>query len=189
RRILPAAALTLVATCLACAAYLNPIRAVSALHDAVWAAFFAANIHFANVGGDYFARDDPPSPFQHFWTLAVEEQFYLAWPLLLAAALVVLRARRRGSSVVRRRLAGLVVMGLVASLAWSIHLTASNPNAAYFSTGARAWELGTGAILAIALPWIVHVPAGPRDAVTWVGLAGILVATVTYGPSTPFPGY
>src|SRR3954447_13164172 len=99
RRILPAAALTLVVTCAASVAYLNPVRALSVLHDALWAAFFAANVHFAHVGADYFARDDPPSPIQHFWTLAVEEQFYLGWPLLLAAALTALGVGRRSRRI------------------------------------------------------------------------------------------
>jgi peptidoglycan/LPS O-acetylase OafA/YrhL len=188
RRILPAAALTLVATCAASVAYLNPVRALSALHDALWAAVFAANVHFAHVGVDYFARDDPPSPIQQFWTLAVEEQFYLAWPLLLAAALVVLRAGRRGP-VSRRGLAGLVALGVAASLLWSIHVTASDPTAAYFSTAARAWELGTGALVAIGLPWILRLPARLRAALTWAGFASILGATVAFGPGTPFPGY
>src|SRR5262245_57431258 len=106
RRILPAAALTLVVTCAASVAYLNPVRALSTLHDALWAAFFGANIHFAHVGTDYFAQDDPPSPVQHFWTLAVEEQFYLVWPLLLTGALLVLRIGRPGRDVSRGGLAG-----------------------------------------------------------------------------------
>ena len=189
RRILPAAVLTLVVTCAASVAYLNPVRAASALHDAVWAAFFSANIHFAEAGTDYFAQDDPPSPFQHFWTLAVEEQFYLAWPLLLAAALLILRVRRRGRGVSRGALAGVVALGVGASLAWSIHATGTNPTSAYFSTPARAWELGVGALIAIGTPWVVRVPAGLRAALTWVGVAGILVATVAYGPGTPFPGF
>jgi len=189
RRILPAAALTLVVTCAASVAFLNPVRAASALHDALWAAFFGANVHFARVGTDYFAQDDPPSPFQHFWTLAVEEQFYLAWPFLLAAALLVLRVRRRGGGVSRGGLAGVVALGVAASLAWSIHLTGTNPSSAYFSAPARAWELGVGALIAICVPWILRVPAKLRAALTWGGLAGILAATVTFGHSTPFPGY
>ncbi|MFL5937237.1 MAG: acyltransferase family protein [Gaiellaceae bacterium] len=188
RRILPGAVLTLVATCAASVVYLNPVRALAVLHDALWAAFFAANVHFADVGADYFARDDPPSPIQHFWTLAVEEQFYLAWPLFLAAALLVLRVGRRGGRVSRRGLAGVVAMGVAASLTWSIHLTASNPTAAYFSTAARAWELGVGALIAIGLPWILRVPAALGAALSWLGLAGILGAAVAFGPGTPFPG-
>jgi peptidoglycan/LPS O-acetylase OafA/YrhL len=188
RRILPAAALTLVVTCAASVAYLNPVRALAALHDALWAAVFAANVHFGHVGANYFARDDPPSPVQHFWTLAVEEQFYLAWPLILAVALLVLRLGRGGRRIARGGLAGVVLLGVAASLTWSIHLTAANPTAAYFSTTARAWELGLGALIAVGLPWIPRVPAGLRSRLTWVGLAGILVAAVAYGPGTAFPG-
>src|SRR5436305_4258791 len=135
RRILPAAALTIVVTCIGSWYWQNSVRALATMHDAVWAAFFAANIHFAQVGADYFARDNPPSPLQHFWTLAVEEQFYLAWPLLLAVALAVLARGRSGiDAVVRRRLALLVAAGVSASLAWSVHQTAADPNGAYFPT-------------------------------------------------------
>jgi peptidoglycan/LPS O-acetylase OafA/YrhL len=189
RRILPAASLTLVATCAASAVYLNPVRALSAIHDAVWAAFFAANLHFADVGANYFARDNPPSPIQHFWTLAVEEQFYLVWPLLLAAALLVLRLARPGRSVSRGGLAVLVGVAVAASLGWSIHQTATDPTAAYFSTAARGWELGVGVLIAIAIPWIPRCGARLRAALSWLGLAGIAVAAVAFGNGTPFPGY
>jgi peptidoglycan/LPS O-acetylase OafA/YrhL len=187
RRILPAAVLTLVVTCAASVTFLNPVRAESTLDEAVWAASFSANVRFAGVGTDYFAQDDPPSAIQHFWTLAVEEQFYVVWPLLLAAALLALRIRRR-SGVSRGGLAGVVALGVGASLAWSIYLTGTNPSSAYFSTPARAWELGVGALIAVGLPWILQAPAVLRAALTWVGLAGIVVATVTFGSGTPFPG-
>ena len=94
RRILPAATLTLVATAVACTYLLNYVRAAAALRDEAWAAVFAANIHFSQVNANYFAADDPPSPIQHFWTLAVEEQFYLLWPLLLAGLLLLQRSAR-----------------------------------------------------------------------------------------------
>jgi peptidoglycan/LPS O-acetylase OafA/YrhL len=188
RRILPAAVLTLVVTCAASVAFLNPVRAASALDDAVWAAFFSANVHFARVGTDYFTQDDPSSPIQHFWTLAVEEQFYVVWPLLLAAALLAPRIGKRGGGASRRGLAGVVALVVGASLAWSIHVTGTNPSSAYFSAPARAWELGVGALVAVGLPWILRVSARLRAALTWVGLAGIVVATVTFGSGTPFPG-
>jgi peptidoglycan/LPS O-acetylase OafA/YrhL len=188
RRILPAATLTLAVTCTASVVYLNPVRALSAVHDSIWAAVFAANIHFANVGADYFARDDPPSPIQHFWTLGVEEQFYLVWPVLLAATLVVLRIAGRSSGTARRAVGAVLVVGSAVSMTWCIRLTASNPTAAYFSTPARAWELGVGALIAVALPSVVRVPARLRSALTWVGLAAIVAAAVAYGPRTPFPG-
>ena len=189
RRILPAAALTLVITCAASVAYLNTVRALSAAGDAIWAAVFAANVHFAHVGADYFARDDPPSPIEHFWTLGVEEQFYLAWPVLLAAALLVVRAARRDGRVTRLWISALLALGIAASLTWSIRLTASNPTAAYFSTAARAWELGAGALIAVTLPWILRTPAPLRSGLTWVGVAAILCATTAYSSATSFPGF
>ena len=122
RRILPAATLTLVVTVCAAWHYLNYVRAVSVIHDAIWATFFAANIHFAEIGANYFATDDPPSPLQNFWTLAVEEQFYIVWPALLAVSLVLLRGRGRRlpHEVVLRRLAVIVGACVLASFAYSV---------------------------------------------------------------------
>ena len=128
RRILPAAALTLVATMIAAQHLLNFVRARDVVDDSVWAAFFAANTHFAAQGADYFQQGQPASPIQHFWSLSVEEQFYLVWPTLLGLVLFGL-VRRRAS---RARL--LAVIGLVgaASLAWSVHETPSSPASTYF---------------------------------------------------------
>jgi peptidoglycan/LPS O-acetylase OafA/YrhL len=189
RRILPAASLTLVATVLAAWYFLNVVRALSAFHDAVWSAVFLANIHFADVGTNYFAQDNPPSPLQHFWSLAVEEQFYVVWPACLALALVALRARRRlDSPAVRRRLGALVAVVVLASLAYSVRATDANPTAAYFSAFARAWELGIGALLAVCAADVERIPAGVRAAMSWAGLAGIGVAAVAFSSGTPFPG-
>src|SRR4051812_36589643 len=84
KRILPAAALALVVIDFAAVHWMNFVRAKEAVVDSLWAAVFSANIAFAHRGADYFARGQPPSPVQHFWSLAVEEQFYLVWPLLIA---------------------------------------------------------------------------------------------------------
>ena len=173
RRILPAATLTLVVTVVASYYLLNYVRALSAFHDAVWAAFFAANVHFAQVGTDYFARANPPSPVQQYWTLAVEEQFYLVWPATLALVLwAVALVRRRGRDGVKpglvddvavRWLTVFVVLAVAASLAYSIRLTPEQPTSAYFSTLTRAWELGVGVLIALvanrlqALPRVVRV--------------------------------
>jgi len=189
KRILPAAALTLIVTCIASWHWLNSVRTIQVLHDAVWSAFFMANIHFAQVGTDYFARGEPPSPLQHFWTLAVEEQFYLAWPLILAVAMALLGARTTGIDRRMLRRLFLVASGIAAlSLAYSIHDTSSNPTSAYFSTLARGWELGVGVMIALAVPWIRKIGVWQRALMTWAGLAGILLATLLYTSSTPFPG-
>ncbi|QTE27882.1 acyltransferase family protein [Pengzhenrongella sicca] len=197
-RILPAATLVLVVTGAATYLLLNYVRAAAVLRDIVWAAFFGANIRFAQVGTDYFAADTPASPVQHFWSLAVEEQFYLVWPVLLAAVLFATHRRRRvrGSRhrdrpapvPVRAVLAVLVVV-IGASLAWSVLSTESSPASAYFSTFARGWELGVGALLATLALVITRIPTAVRVILSWAGLAGILVAAVVYDPTTPFPGW
>ena len=174
RRILPAAVLTLVVTDVAALLLLNLVRARETVSDSVWAAFFMANVHFAQAGSDYFAQGQPPSPVQQFWTLAVEEQFYLVWPVVLAVVL--------GVAFLRRRLLWIVLAAAVASLAWSIHSTATDAQYAYFSTATRAWELALGAALAIVAPRL-------RGAAAWLGLALICTAAVAFSNSTPFPGY
>ena len=177
RRILPAAVLTLVVSDIAAHQLLNFVRAREAVSDSIWAAFFAANIHFAHQGSDYFAQGQPPSRVQHFWTLAVEEQFYLVWPLVLALVLA--------AGLLRERLLAVVVAGGTASLAWSIHETAAAPASAYFSSAARAWELALGAALAVAGQRLRRL----QPAAGWLGLASILAAAVVYSDSTAFPGY
>ena len=148
RRILPAATLVTLATILASAIWLSAVDLLAVAKDALWAVFFAANIHFAAVGTDYFAQEDPPSPLQHYWSLSVEEQFYLVWPALLL--LLVLLARRRGGGGLPRPLVlGVLVLITASSFAWSVVSTGNDPLAAYFSTLARAWELGLGALTAL----------------------------------------
>jgi peptidoglycan/LPS O-acetylase OafA/YrhL len=185
RRILPAATLVTIATIVASAVWLSAIDLLEVCKDAVWTVFFAANIRFAAVGTDYFAQDQPPSPLQHFWSLSVEEQFYLVWPALLLA--LVLLARRRA---LPRGLV-LAVLALVtgASFAWSVVSTASDPLAAYFSTPARVWELGLGALTAVVASGIAARWSGfLRGLVCATGLVCIAVACVTYSDATPFPG-
>src|SRR5687768_18099485 len=77
RRILPAATLVTIATLVASLLWLSVVDALEVVTDAVWVTFFAANIRFAAVGTDYFAQEEGPSPLQHYWSLSVEEQFYL----------------------------------------------------------------------------------------------------------------
>jgi len=185
RRILPAAVLTLVVTTIAAQHLLNFVRARDVVTDSIWASVFAANVHFAALGSDYFQQGQPPSPIQHFWSLSVEEQFYLVWPTLLGLALfgLVRRRARRG------RLLLVIAAAGVASLAWSIHATTSSPTSAYFSTPARAWELALGAGLAVAAPAVARIPALAQVALGWAGLAAIACAAVIFSGSTAFPGY
>lgn len=201
KRILPAATLTLIVTMVVSSQLLNYVRAKQVVWDSLWASVFVANVRFAEQGTDYFTQGQPPSPVQQYWSLSVEEQFYFVWPALLALALfaaalgprsAALR-RSRDASVITvwamRRLLIVVVVAAVASLVWSVHYTSVDPAAAYFSTLARGWELGLGAVLAIGAVRVGRLPPGWRVGIGWLGLTAICVAAVTYSRTTAFPGY
>ena len=191
RRILPAATLVLVATLAFTASQLSYSRVQQVTTDAGWASTFLANIRSSSIGTDYFAEELPPSPVQHYWSLAVEEQFYLVWPLLLLA--LVLVARRRGMGEPARLHWGVpsaVVAALcVVSFAWSLRLIADNETTAYFSSPGRAWELGVGTLLAIGAARLERMPAGVRWLLAAGGLTAALAAVLTFDESTRFPGW
>ena len=195
RRILPAATLVTVVTVIASLAWMSLLDARQVVIDALWASAFAANIHFAQQGVFYFAQDTGPSPLQHYWSLAVEEQFYVVWPLLLVGCLAVARlvSPRRGRARVERLprtavLTMLVVLSL-ASLAWSIYGTVASPTTTYFSTLARAWELGLGALVALVPPTAIRrLTRLSLEAMALTGLVMLGIACVLITPETPYPG-
>src|SRR4051794_19049510 len=194
RRILPAATLVIFATVAASIIFLSAVEANGVIEDAVWATFFAANFKFAKDGTDYFQNDTPPSPLQHYWSLAVEEQFYVVWPLLLLGCLTVakLLSPRRGQRVERLPRTAVVTMLVIlslASLAWSIHQTVGSPTTAYFSTLTRAWELGVGALVALVPPTAVRrLTRLSLETIALAGVVMLVAACVLITPETPFPG-
>jgi peptidoglycan/LPS O-acetylase OafA/YrhL len=174
RRILPAATVVLVATTLYSAAALSAARAERVADDTLWSAFFAANVHFAAIGTDYFAEGQATSPLQHFWSLAVEEQFYLVWPGVLA--IVVLMWRPRARTV----LLGVVAAICVSSFVWSVLLENRSVTSAYFSSPARGWELGIGALLAL-LSERLTIGRRTAELLAGFGLVAIVVPASVLG--------
>ncbi|GEL95484.1 acyltransferase family protein [Cellulomonas composti] len=194
RRIMPNALLTLVTTVAATAVLVGGTRLVETVKDAVAAALTVVNWRFATQGTDYFAQGLPPSPVQHFWSLSVEEQFYFVWPWLMLALLAAAARWSAGrSGRVRRGWLLGSAMGVVVAVSflWALRQTAHEPSFAYFSTLTRIWELGAGALAAIAgVPvarWFVRHPQWWRAVLAWIGIAGILVSLVVVSADGGFP--
>ncbi|MFI6638871.1 acyltransferase family protein [Streptomyces sp. NPDC050504] len=189
RRLLPSAAVVLVAVAVAGAWLTVPLRRADLEYDVVAAALSVANWRFVSQQTDYLAAGHGQSPLLHFWSLAVEEQFYLFWaPLLAVAALCVTRAVRRGRAV-RSGVALVTALLVLASFALSLHWTDSSVSLAYLGTPSRVWQFGVGALLAL-LPW--HLMRGPRPLrllCGWAGAAAIVWCVVAYDAATPYPGY
>jgi peptidoglycan/LPS O-acetylase OafA/YrhL len=182
RRILPAAVTVLAVVVVAAFALWFLPRAVQTLLDAISALLFVSNWHFIATGADYLQAAGAVSPVQHYWSLSIEEQFYAVWPL----GLLLLFWMFKGS---RRALIVIVIVGIVASLAWAAYRTGTNAEAAYFDTFARVWELLAGALLAIVGTASSRVPVLTRRIVAVVGLAMIVVGAIIVTPdwAVPFP--
>ncbi|VXC52181.1 Peptidoglycan/LPS O-acetylase OafA/YrhL, contains acyltransferase and SGNH-hydrolase domains [Nocardioides sp. AX2bis] len=192
KRLLPAAATVLLATGAATLLLVPPIRWPDIGKDILASALYVQNWRLAEVATDYNAEGLSKSPLQHFWTLAVEEQYYVVWPVLLLLALALIgRRRRREGQRWPLTLASLFVLLVLAvpSLAWSIHLTSTDPSAAYFATSTRLWELSVGGVVAIVAIYVPRVMSPLAGAVVgWLGLTVLLTSAFLIDETTPFPG-
>jgi peptidoglycan/LPS O-acetylase OafA/YrhL len=187
RRLLPAAATVGIATAIAAAIVLPPLQARSVFVDGVASALYVGNYRFAQQGTDYLAAD-LPSPFQHYWSLGVEEQFYLVWPLQIIGTAWLIGRLRPGAAA--RALPYAVVLGAVgaASLIGAVLWTRISPSWAFFSLPTRAWELAVGGLVALTLPQWRQLPLLPAAVAGCGGLTLILLTCTQLGPHTPYPG-
>lgn len=183
RRIVPAATVVLVATTFASYYLLGPNFDPSVLGDVRWASLFAANIHLINTGSNYFIGGLAPSLVTHYWSLAVEEQFYLFYPLVVFSLVLIAPWRTR-----TRFLGTLLVAGVVASAWWSFHITPIHPTAAYYSPFTRFWELGLGGVIAV-LPgaWARRRPL-LNGVLALVAVAVLAVAVAKLSSTSVYPG-
>lgn len=180
RRLLPASLLVLVATLLLARVMLPPLAMNEVSLDAVFTATYLANMWFAYTGTDYLSNADP-SVFQHYWSLALEEQFYLVWPLVLILLFKFLKTRR--SLLIA--LSSIVATSFVFGLA----MTSISQPIAFFTLPTRAWELGIGGIVALAVAYAGRMSPSIAASVAWVGLGMVFAAAVFYTKETVFPGY
>ena len=188
RRLLPAAATVGIATALVVAVVLPPLQARSVFLDGIACALYAGNYRFAMHGTDYLASDLPPSPFQHYWSLGVEEQFYLVWPVLIIGTAWLVHRLRAGAAARATPYAVVLVLVAAASLAAAVLWTRTSPAWAFFSLPTRAWELAAGGLVALSIHQWRRLPLLPATIVGWGGLALIVLTCTQLGPRTPYPG-
>lgn len=185
KRLFPAAALVLASTA-AASWWLMPSTRWQAIGgDITAAAGYFINWRLAERSVDYLAEDIAPSPVQHFWSLAVEEQYYIVWPLLLVALLWALGRWIKGRPLL---LAVTVLVG-VPSFVYSIIHTTTSPATAYFITTTRMWELAIGATIALTAVHWTRIPAGIAATLGWLGVACIVISSTLISRDTAWPGY
>lgn len=170
RRLFPALGVVLVATLAAAHVLMSPIDQLSLWKTALATALYSSNIVFASRSIDYHAAEGVDrDPLLHTWSLAVEEQFYLVWPLL-----ILLACRSRRGLVVTLTLVSVV------SFAACLLLTSTRQPWAFFLSPTRAWEFGIGGLAALYV--------GRTGVLAWAGAVGLVVAAIGFDDATQFPG-
>ena len=166
RRLLPAALVVVTATSVAFTILWSVARRLAIVGDAQSALLYYANWHFLGQAGDYFASDIDKSPFLHFWSLSIEEQFYFVFPVLL------LLLSRTGRRVMFGVLAALFALSLASQVYWG----RIDTNHAYYGTDARLYQLLAGAMLSVALrTWRPRLRGRAAGTLAITGLVGLLV--------------
>jgi peptidoglycan/LPS O-acetylase OafA/YrhL len=184
RRLVPALSLMVMVTLVAAFVILTVVEREQIAREGASAAVYVSNILFARASQDYFAADVNESPFLHTWSLGVEEQFYLVWPLLVAGCVAAFR-----HPVLRRRALGIgFLLILIGSFGLNLRLTDQQSPWAFFSLPTRAWEFAAAGLLAAWGVPRLFAGVAARTAAAAMGLVLVVWATLTFSPDTPYPG-
>lgn len=193
RRLLPVSLLVIVVTALAALAIMPYTRSILIFDEATASATYWQNWLMIFKATDYLQQNiGSLSPFQHFWSLSVEEQYYIFWPILVWVVLWVslrFRASLKNRSFMA---AGLLALIALASLWASVQVTDLNPPLAYFSTFTRAWEFAGGALIAVVIDQRLVKVAEPkhRNPFWFLSGAALMLASIFFFTSnTPFPSF
>ncbi len=184
RRILPAATLTMVATVLVAWWLLGANFPDTLLGDVRWSSLFGANFRLIKTSSDYFIPGIAPSLVTHFWSLAVEEQFYVLFPFLVFS--LTWLAPRRGRTWL---LGAVVVVAIATSAWWSWHSGLSTHTvSAYYSPLTRFFELALGALVALMPSLVLARARWLASLLTLVGMVALGLAVWRLQHVTNFPG-
>jgi peptidoglycan/LPS O-acetylase OafA/YrhL len=183
RRLLPASVAVVVATLLASRLWAPALQVQSIARDALATTYYGLNYRLAISGTQYLHETDAVSPLQHFWSLGVEEQFYLGWPILIV--LIAAVGRRLRTPLLVTFLLGVVA----ASFYFSVTVTTSSPSWAYFSLHTRAWELALGALVAVGAQQFARLPRRVAELAAGLGLAAVVCSAFLLSAATAYPGY
>ena len=183
-RILPSSTAVIIATVFAAVLFLGPAFNSDLFTDAKWAAFFATNFRLIDTGANYFIAGLDKSLLTHYWYLAIENQVYLVYPLMV---FVIWRLTPARAS--RPVLASLLLVSLALSGFWSITMTLSDSVTAYYSPLTRIWELALGGLVALVPLRMNHARTWLRNVTAVLGLATISAVAVLFDAGTAYPGY
>jgi peptidoglycan/LPS O-acetylase OafA/YrhL len=186
RRILPAAFTVLLASIVLVVVAMPRVTWQTNLSDIRAAAAYFVNWQLGFHAIDYLSASNSPTVVQHYWSLAVEEQFYLLWPLLVIIA--ALAAHRTRSGRLKPWLVVVLGTASAASFITSVLWTASDPILAFFATPTRAWEFAVGGLIAVALPRLAARRGSALAVASWAGLALIAGSMLVITRHDQFPG-
>lgn len=188
RRLLPASLLVLLFCALvAMSPYLTPTSALpNEIREILASTFYVENWYLALNSADYLNHSGDPTTVQHYWSLSLEEQFYVMWPLLMLLAAWIGVKFFRGAR--RRAVIGVLAAVTAVSFVFCVVFTITDPAPAYFVTFGRMWQFGVGALVAL-VPMLRVRNAWGSFVLGWAGIVVLVYAIFTFDGQTPFPGY
>lgn len=183
RRLIPSSATVILATCVAGWLILPPTRWYGLLEQAISSLFYTQNWVLIGLATDYTSADrSGTSPLQHYWSLSIQGQIFLIWPLLMLLAMLLLKIVR---IPIKWTLGVIFTVATAASLAYALHGVATNPAATYFDTWARLWEFSLASLFAF-VPQL-RLPHAVSAVMSWTGVIAIALGGLVVG-NQDFPG-